>query len=282
MYCSQCGKQNENNAAFCIACGAPLVGPVSIPDLDFSLNDPNVPGMDASPAQDGEPALDSEPVQGNVAVLEEVREDIPAAPPAKPVKKKKIKRSGKLKAPLLIILAVLLGALLGVTAFGAVKLANNTGEAAVKRFVTILLGNKGDGEQLLSLFHENVTEAVRDQYNLKESELAEGLERLRKAAPAALDASWEDWELRFSAADEFTANDLQELQERYENELGLDLAPDDAVTVTMRFTGKPFEEDETEEEEWELIAIKIDGRWYMDAEYLFTLHENIPEEASPT
>lgn len=284
MYCSRCGKQNEDNAAFCVSCGAPLVGPVPvpIPDLDFSLNDPNVPGSDAEPvsepAPDSESAPDSEPAQGNVAVLEEVREDVPAEPAfAKPVKKKK-KRSGRLKAPLMIILAVVLGALLGVTAFGAVKLINNTGETAVKRFVTILLGGEGDGEQLLALFHKDVTEAVRDQYDLKESELAEGLDRLRKAAPAGLDAAWEDWELRFDAVDEFTAKDLRELRQLYEDDLGLN--PDDAVTVTMRFTGKPFEGELTTEE-WELIAVKLDGRWYMDAAYLFDLCEMIPEETFP-
>ncbi len=296
MYCSRCGKQNEDNAAFCIACGAPLAGPVSvpIPDLDFSLNDPNVPSSDAEPVS--ETASDSETAQGGVAVQDrdavfdseavlepEDQEDIPAtALPAaeKPVKKKK-KRSGRLKASLMVVFAVLLGALLGVTAFGAVKLVNNTGEEAVKRFVTILLGGEGDGKQLLDLFHERVTEAVRDQYDLKESELAEGLDLLRKAAPAGLDAAWEDWELRFSTVDEFTAKDLRELQQRYKDDYGLDLKPDDAVTVTMQFTGKPFEGDEIEEE-WELTAVKLGGRWYMDAQYLFTLHENIPEETSPT
>lgn len=103
MFCSNCGKQNEDNALFCANCGKSLAAPNSAPETQvLSENVPEPPYAEATAAQ---AAYTPAPETAYMPQTFPINETTPPSP-------KKMKKGLKLALiciPLVIILAVVVG-----------------------------------------------------------------------------------------------------------------------------------------------------------------------------
>lgn len=117
MFCSNCGKQNEDNALFCADCGSRLTASSPVPETEILSEDYS----ESTYAYTPEANYNPEPETTLLSTPE-----APFAPPAfsvneMPPTPKKMKKGLKL-ALILIPVAIVLAALIGVGSFAAVKL----------------------------------------------------------------------------------------------------------------------------------------------------------------
>ena len=89
MFCSQCGKQNADNAVFCGYCGKELF---RLPDQKLPVEEPQSPAPNAEPAAEAKPApavepvtVEPEPIAEPDPVAEPVAEPVVAEPVQEPV-----------------------------------------------------------------------------------------------------------------------------------------------------------------------------------------------------
>lgn len=123
-----------------------------------------------------------------------------------------------------------------------------------------------DGEKLLSLFHKEAVEIMC------ESSFDGDHESMAASLEATMRESMEDWERQYGrniklshkiiTAVKFEEENIRELQDQYHDfmNLNLEIKKAYAVQVEMHVEG----EDGENTYDTGLIAMKVDGKWYVD------------------
>ncbi len=233
VFCTNCGTKSEDGAGFCVGCGAPLAA----------------------------------------------QQPVPAVYPAPPVPKQKMKKpasTGKrLTAAILVILLVAGLAAGGVFVWfhviadgdadspdSEMKDEALTPSTLAERFFRLYY-DEGDGEAVAALCNQDALEGFCDK---KLSRIAKAIASQSDDFVAGLDAEYQnDWELRCELGKEksLSSSKLRKLQARYD-ELELDLELEEAVTVNVTAVLE-VDGDAEDEVELTLTAVKIDGKWLLDA-----------------
>ena len=161
-----------------------------------------------------------------------------------------------MKKLICVLLALVM--VLSLTACGA----NGSHKSVVKTLFASI--EKGDAEKMLSLFPEEVLEAMEE--NLGDED--EVLEYFEDAMDSLMD-EFEDMygddikiTYEIEDEDELDEDDIDEIIDFYEEYLDADLDIEAAYELEVEATIEGEDDDDTDE--MTIFVIKIDGKWYLD------------------
>ncbi len=251
MFCKQCGQQIPEGSAFCVNCGARVNAAPAAPAAPEA---PVAPVYEAPAA----PAYEAPVAPAYEAPAYEAAAEQPAlgeeAPVEQPKKKSKLWLwlligGGALTGLIVIIIACVL-------IFGGG--GNSTPEAAAEKCLKARVNY--DAESMIEMYHEDYLEYILDQMDMDYDEFEEMLIESAEESKEANEDDDIEMSYEIIRIKEFKEDDLEELQEYWEDEYDIEIEA--AVTVKYEL----IEEVDGEEEDSykdEFVLVKIDGKWYM-------------------
>lgn len=140
------------------------------------------------------------------------------------------------------------------------------GKGYEKPLKTLIKGvEEQDGEMILSAFSEKTIDAMEEQSGMKKSELEDMMEEEFEYMFTDEDIDGDDIEIKYEVEkvkklDKDDIKDIEdELKDYYDIKEDISAARELDVVLTTYIDG-----DEEDEEDVELIVIKVDGKWYLD------------------
>lgn len=232
MFCPQCGKQNPDNASFCGSCGKQM-----------------------SSAEAGSPTIG-----------------------AKSPKKNRL--------PLVVGIVAIVVVVLIVSRFISAGAAPTTAEGLADEFASATQtffesGCDEDaattyGYAIIELMHDDIADALMAEsgYESEEDFVAAFADSYSSDATASVVSGvtdYVDFEVSIDSSDQLGDDYVEYINETLQDELGVDLVVEDAVTLTVdvmcTFTQDYLTysagDTETVDTSTASTAIEIDGRWYL-------------------
>lgn len=238
MICPNCGKENEENARFCLECGQQLNAPV---------------------AED----MPVETAEEVVAETVEIEEAAPILPKRRHKKKKKtglwigLGSAAAVVSVTAVVLAIVmtLTLVLGI----AIVAGTNSPKSVVKNYVNSAL--KPNSQKMYKHYHDAILDGAFDSNSalreyLKDRDL--GVENIYEM----LDKNYRKWTVEYKITKIEDASDylLDSIQARYQT--NWDLKVKKAKLVDIHYY---FEADGTTKEySTRLCLVKIGGKWYVE------------------
>lgn len=286
MYCTKCGKENDNNAKFCVGCGNPLQQSAA---GSFGASVGTSAGGYGTPTGTsaggyGTPAGTSAGRYGTPAGTSAGGYGIPAGrsvdvyggsageygTSASGNKTRTLKKKQKKEikvVPLLIAIVLAVAVIAFPLTFLSGKFFGNTEEKIVKTFVKAAM--KGDIEKLLSLMPDEIIAALKQELLEEVGISFETYKSLMKEQMDQMvilmqDIVGEDWSYTYEIVDteKIPIDDLDDIQETYEDEIGVDFKIEEGKSITVEITMKG--NDIEHSEEMDISVIKVNGKWYLD------------------
>lgn len=123
---------------------------------------------------------------------------------------------------------------------------------------------KGDGKTVVNLMPKEFIEEMCDKRDIDKGEMIEDMNDTLELMIDALDDEYDKWSVSAKAtkAKDLSDKKIEELEDRYENSLDVDMDIQAAQEVTLEITVKADGDKETEKVK--LTVIKVGGKWYMD------------------
>lgn len=234
-FCTNCGAELSDDALFCVACGNPI---------------PEAEPVEESPVAEAAPVAETAPV----AEATPVAETAPVAPAAFDIKK---------------FLPVIIGAaavvFIAVVALVASTVFGKGYEAPVKYKVAVI---KGDFSNLEKMAPKEYWDYYEEKYDADVADVIEDLEDEYEDALEAIEDEYGDnFKISYKVTDKKELSDkkLSTIRDNLKDNYGIakkSVTDGYKLDVELKIKGS---EDE-DENEVEMIVVKIDGKWYSCSE----------------
>jgi len=245
MFCKNCGTNNAEGVRFCAKCGSP---------------------MTAAPTEFSAPAAPSYPTQAPnyAAQTPNYGAQTPnygAAPsytaPTYGAAPGGSKKSNPMGAVLAAVAAIVVIILL-ISLFGG----NSPKKVAKKTMDAMMDCNMN---KVVKLMHKDVIDAVLEELDMDEDDFEDLLDEASEEAKDGLEEmedEYDDYKISYKIKDveDMDDDEFDDLKDMYDDDL--DIKVKKAKVVEIEVTEK-YDGDK-EEDDMELIIVKIGGKWYLD------------------
>lgn len=279
MYCTKCGKENDNNAKFCVGCGNPLqqsapgsLG-VSVGNSTGGYGAPTGTsaggyGTPTGTSAGGYGASTGTSAGGYGAPIGTSADGYGTSASGNKTRTLKKKQKKKIKVVPLLIATVLAVAVIAFPlTFLSGKFFGNTEEKIVKTFVEAAMEGKVDElfsllpDEIMDALDKELQEEVGISFDTFNSMMKEQMDKSMDTVRDLLGDNW-SYSYEIKNTEKIPTYDLDDIQETYEDEIGVDFKIEEGKEMTVEITMKG--NDIENSKEMDISVIKVNGKWYLD------------------